>query len=775
MKKKQIKNPLRRRILRELTGEWRKYLVVSLFLILIIGFVSGMYVANNSMEHAISETIVANRQEDGHFELKEEGTDRLLQEIEDNEAVPVKLYENFYRNESEELPDGGETRTVRVYQKTEKINLASLIEGAFPENQNEIAIDRMHADNVGIEVGDEITVGGQKYTVSGLIAYVNYVTLHEKSSDFMFDAINFDVAMVTEDGFDRLSEPVHYAYAWDYQETPADDIEEKEAADDFLEQVVEKVYPAGNEMEEYMPQYINPAITFAPEDMGADKAMGGALLDIFVVILAFVFAVTVSNTITREASAIGVLRASGYTRGELVRHYLATPVIVTLLASLAGNILGYTVFKTMVVSMYYNSYSLPVYHTLWNAEAFAKTTVVPVILMFAVNLFVITRMLRHTPQDFLRQDLKKTKRRRAVRLPGWKFFRRFRMRIILQNLPSYGIMFAGVIFISMLLALAVGMPDSLDYYQEHAKELMIAKYQYVLTSDTDAQGNRISTEQEEAEPFALRTLQRVSSTFTEEISVYGLEEDSRYLQIEGLGKGEADEGFISRSYAEKYDVRVGDTVTLDEKYEDRSYTFTVKGICEKGQSLAVYLSLDQYRDVFGLDADAFGGYLSNTEITDLDESQIATVITEQEIMKMVSQLDHSMGDYMLYFQVLCVFLAAVLLYLLTKVIIEKNEKAISMTKILGYTDREIASLYLAATTLVLVVLDAVSVGIGSTLVQFVWKQMMLRYSGWFGLIAEPVSYVKIFTFILLGYLLVLFLDFRRIRRIPMEQALKNVE
>ena len=49
MKKKKIKNPLIRRIPRELTGDWKKYLVVSLFLILMICFVSVMYVANESI------------------------------------------------------------------------------------------------------------------------------------------------------------------------------------------------------------------------------------------------------------------------------------------------------------------------------------------------------------------------------------------------------------------------------------------------------------------------------------------------------------------------------------------------------------------------------------------------------------------------------------------------------------------------------------------------------------------------------------------------------
>lgn len=39
----------------------------------------------------------------------------------------------------------------------------------------------MHADNAGIKVGDTISTGGEKYEVSGLIAYVNYATLHEKA------------------------------------------------------------------------------------------------------------------------------------------------------------------------------------------------------------------------------------------------------------------------------------------------------------------------------------------------------------------------------------------------------------------------------------------------------------------------------------------------------------------------------------------------------------------------------------------------------------------
>ena len=977
MKKKKIKNPLIRRIPRELLGDWKKYLVVALFLILTIGFVSGMYVANESMLVAANEGVTKYKLEDGHFELdkkadetllsaietgtkadvkkyyldkakkeldeklddefekeftdkfntefeekfkeefdsefqskfdeqfesmfkqqfdanfgaqfdiqfgaqvkqtllaqgldessadamlagaiaqaKQNGTyqsaydtaykeayqsaydtakkenyqsaydtaykeayqsahdeaydtaykeayeeaypeaydkawDKIVEEIDDKYAdaeekyelndpdfteVPVKVYENFFRNEEEDYNNDGEAEgNIRVYAKNDNVDLACLLDGAFPEKADEIAIDRMHADNVGVKVGDEISVSGQRFKVVGLIAYVNYATLHEKSTDMMFDAIKFDVAMVTQEGFNSLHKTVHYAYTWNYVDTPADEVEQKAKSDDFMKALLTQVVCDDKELEDYMPRYANPAINFATDDMGSDKAMGGVLLDILIVIIAFIFAVTISNTIVKEASTIGTLRASGYTRGELVRHYISMPVIVTLLAACVGNILGYTVFKNVVVGMYYNSYSLPTYQTVWNPDAFFKTTIIPVVLMLVVNLIVIIKMMRHTPLQFLRHDLKKTKRKKAMRLPKWSFLGRFRLRIMFQNVTNYLILFVGILFISIMLAMAVGMPETLDYYKSNVSDMMFTNYQYVLKSYENEDGDIIITDNKDAEKFNMTSLQHKSDTLDEEISVYGIEDDSWYVKISNLSALKGNEAYISASYADKYSLSVGDTVVLDEKYENKQYEFEVAGIYDHSQALAVFLSNEQYCEIFDMDSDAFTGYLSDSEITDIDEDEIATVITEHDITKMCDQLDHSMGSYMTYFQYLCILLSAVLIYLLTKLIIEKNENAISMTKILGYENREIASLYLLSTTIVLVVIDVVSVILGVVIMKAVWRIMLFSYSGWYAFRISTMGYVKMFLFILIGYLLVMVLDFRRIKRIPMDQALKNVE
>ena len=650
-----------------------------------------------------------------------------------------------------------------------------MLDGRLPENENEIAVDRMHADNVDMKVGDTIRVDGEKFEVVGLIAYVNYSTLHEKTTDLMFDAIKFDVAMVTDEGFDRLGESIHYAYAWKYKDAPADEKEEKALSDDFRKVLAAQTMLHGNELKDYVPSYGNPAINFATDDMGSDMSMGGVILDILIIIIAFIFGVTISNTITKESSTIGTLRASGYTRGELVRHYLSMPVIVTFLAAIVGNILGYTVFKNVVVGMYYNSYSLPTYETVWNPDAFVKTTVVPIILMFVVNLIVIVRMLRHTPLQFLRHDLKKSKRKKAIRLPHWKFMSRFRVRIMFQNISNYLILFVGICFIMVMLAMAVGMPDTLTYYQKHASNLMFTKYQYVLKTYQNADGSIVTTDNEDAENFAMKSLVKRSDALDEEISTYGVVDDSQYIEISDLESLEKNEVYISNSYADKYGIVIGDTIKLEEKYTDDTYNFKVCGIYDKCQSIAVFMPIDQYRKVFDLDDDAFSGFFSDSKITDIDSDMIASTITKRDITKMCDQLDHSMGSYMQYFQVLCILLSMAMIYLLTKLIIEKNENAISMTKILGYENREIASLYLLSTTIVMLVIDVLTVAVGVWVMNFAWKEILMTYSGWFSFHMETISYVKMFAFVLIGYVIVMILDFQRIKKIPMDQALKNVE
>ena len=103
----------------------------------------------------------------------------------------------------------------------------------------------------------------------------------------------------------------------------------------------------------------------------------------------------------------------------------------------------------------------------------------------------------------------------------------------------------------------------------------------------------------------------------------------------------------------KFGVAEGDEITLSEKYEDTDYTLRIAGIYEGRGSdgnIAAYMANDAYNSLFAHDDGSFSGFLSNKEITDIDRKYIATTVTIDDVTKISRQLDHSMGQFMMYFQ-----------------------------------------------------------------------------------------------------------------------------
>lgn len=769
-----MKSPLRKRLLRELRSEAGKYLVIFLLLIGSIGFVSGFLVADGSMIAAYNESFERYNIEDGNFRLAKQANAAQRKAIQ---SLGVTLYDNFYVDQP--LDNGS---TLRIFQAREEVNRVCLMEGALPERTGEIAIDRMYADNNSLHVGDALTGGGHTWTITGLVALADYSALFSDNNDSMFDSVKFGVAIVTAEefaGFD--SGGLNYCYAWKYEAPPATEAEERDMAEDLMKAVAGEV-----KLESFLPRYLNQAIQFTGEDMGSDRAMMTALLYIIIVILGFVFGVTAGNTITREACVIGTLRASGYTRGELVRHYMAMPLLVTAAGALLGNLLGYTVFKNICAGMYYGSYSLPTYVTRWNGEAFCMTTLVPVALMAAINFFILRRKLTLSPLNFLRRDLSRRRRKRALRLsPRIPFFSRFRLRIIFQNTGSYAVLFVGILFANLLLLFGLIFPSILAHYQDTIGDNMLAEYQYMLQVPIDATDedrkleslismlyfrHEVETDNPDAEAFSAYSLKTVDTPREEEIPLYGVRPDSRYVPIGAEGV------YVSSAYQDKYGVSPGDTITLKEAYEDTQYQFTVTGVYPYDSALCVFMTQEDLNRTFDLDKDYFCGYFSSSEITDIDSQYIGSVIDLESMTKISRQLSVSMGSMMTLVDGFAVVMFTILIYLLSKLIIEKNAQSISMAKILGYKDGEISRLYILSTSILVVLFLLASLPIETWVMKWLFQVIMTAsLSGWIPFYLDPVIYVKMFSLGIVTYALVALLEYRRIRRVPMGEALKNVE
>lgn len=760
-----MRNPLNKRFLRELKGELAKYIVIFVFMTAVIGLISGFLIADGSMYDTYNKSFEKYNIEDGNFELYSKADESVIDKLEKEN---VTIYENFYKEEivvrhNNIKNDEDSQSTLRFYVNREEVDKVDLMEGSLPEDINEIAIDRMYAENNDIKVQDTLTVGSRILKVTGLVALSDYSSLFSDNSDTMFDSLKFGVGVVSQKCFDAYDDThIHYVYSWLYDNKPEDDKEAKLMADDFV-----KTISANAILVNYIPQYINQAIHFTGDDIGSDRSMMIVLLYVLIVIMAFVFAVTTNNTIVKEANVIGTLRASGYTRGELLRHYILLPIIVTIFGALVGNILGYTVFKDIFVATYYGSYSLPTYHTLWNADAFLLTTVVPVIIMLVINIVIIGCRLKLSPLKFLRRDLSGKQKKKAMRLPAFGFFNRFRLRIIIQNMPNYITLFIGILFANVLLLFGIMLGPMLTHYQNEITDKLIAKHQYVLKALVDVDDNA-------AEKYCVKTLATIEGRLkSEDVLVYGVKDNSIYADINTASLKD-NEVYITNGYADKFRIKKGDKITLKEKYDDNEYEFTVKDTYDYPSSFAIFMSDAAFKNVFDKSEDYYSGYFSDN-ILDIDEKYVATQITLDDLTKISRQLDRSMGETFNLVKIFAVVLFAVLMFLLTKLIVEKNTTSISMVKILGYSNREISRLYVTSTTIVVVLSVALSIGLSVIIMNYLFRVFMEEMSGWISCYYAPHIFPVMFILNITVYAVISFFMMAKIKKIPMDEALKTVE
>ena len=138
--KKTIKNPLRKRYIRDLRADMGRYIVIFALLVISIGFVSGYLVAADSMILAYDESYVKYNIEDGHFTVQNKLNRAQTKAVESYETLMTAprtdlgdRISNAFRNVPEILSDMGlanteeNMRAVRILltAKAATVNISS--------------------------------------------------------------------------------------------------------------------------------------------------------------------------------------------------------------------------------------------------------------------------------------------------------------------------------------------------------------------------------------------------------------------------------------------------------------------------------------------------------------------------------------------------------------------------------------------------------------------------------------------------------------------------
>ena len=753
-----MKNPLNRSLWREFKQNLARYLSISIVLIVMISAVSGFLTVVYSAKDLLYKNQDECNVEDGQFAVTQTLNKDTKDKIED---LDLNLYENFYSEQ-----DLSDDTMIRIYKNREKVDIATVYEGRLPKNKHEIALDRLFAEKNDYKVGETIHLNGEDIKIVGFIAVPDYTSLIEKNSDLMMDAIHFGVAIVDNKTFDEFAEKnITYNYSYVLDKKYASDKENYDKLNDIRDICLENGYMLTNMMTSDM----NQTISFLPNDMGGDIPMIKALLYIILVILAFIFVVISETIIDEESTVIGTLLASGYTKNELIRHYMVLPIIITIVSCIIGNIVGYLVFPPYFKDMYYGSYSLPPLKVQFIPEAFVTTTIIPLVFMLVINYLMLRHKLNISPIRFLRRDTHKNRIKQHIKLKHGSFFKRFQIRVILQNKGSYFTLFIGILFASFILMFGIVMGPCIDNYLQNSEDSVKADYQYVLKQPVDIKNA------EDAEKLTITSLETYykAGDLDLDVSFYGIDNDSKYYDDISLPSKD-DEITISYDFAQKMGLKKGDKITFTNPYTEKDYKFKVYDIYDYKAGFSAYMTQKNLNDMIDQDKNYYNAYLSDKKL-DIKDEYIQSKLTRNDVVKIGEQVTSSFGQMIPIMTTVSIIIYLVVMYILTKLVMDRNATNMSFLKVMGYDDKEISKLYLKASTIVVVISLIICAPFSYYLMDVLFKFAFMRFTSYIEMYMPYYLHIVVFVVGLLVYSLVNFILNRSIKKVDLGESLKESE
>ena len=753
-----MKNPLNRSLWREFKQNLTRYLSISIVLIVMISAVSGFLTVVYSVKDLLYKNQDECNVEDGQFAVTQTLNKDTKDKIED---LDLNLYENFYSEQ-----DLSDDTMIRIYKNREKVDIATVYEGRLPKNKHEIALDRLFAEKNDYKVGETIHLNGEDIKIVGFIAVPDYTSLIEKNNDLMMDAIHFGVAIVDNKTFDEFAEKnITYNYSYVLDKKDTSDKENYDKLNDIRDICLENGYMLTNMMTSDM----NQTISFLPNDMGGDIPMIKALLYIILVILAFIFVVISETIIDEESTVIGTLLASGYTKNELIRHYMVLPIIITIVSCIIGNIVGYLVFPPYFKDMYYGSYCLPPLKVQFIPEAFVTTTIIPLVFMLVINYLMLRHKLNISPIRFLRRDTHKNRIKQHIKLKHGSFFRRFQIRVILQNKGSYFTLFIGILFASFILMFGIVMGPCIDNYLQNSEDSVKADYQYVLKQPVDIKNA------EDAEKLTITSLETYykAGDLDLDVSFYGLDNDSKYYDDISLPSKD-DEITISYDFAQKMGLKKGDKITFTNPYTEKDYKFKVYDIYDYKAGFSAYMTQKNLNDMIDQDKNYYNAYLSDKKL-DIKDEYIQSKLTRNDVVKIGEQVTSSFGQMIPIMTTVSIIIYLVVMYILTKLVMDRNATNMSFLKVMGYDDKEISKLYLKASTIVVVISLIICAPFSYYLMDVLFKFAFMRFTSYIEMYMPYYLHIVVFVVGLLVYSLVNFILNRSIKKVDLGESLKESE
>ena len=724
-------------------------------------------------------------------ESAQAGTDVIIQQYQVNlydyqedfiSQVESKYDMTVETSFNKMLSDEATGHQYRVFSDTGSINKPYIVEGSLPTTANELTILPEYAKYNNLKVGDTLEINGSEYTISGFVycpAYVTpIVTTNVVKESSVYYADTQSIIFMTEDALNQLAGQASYSYKGKANQdlTSA----EKNAlynrlydSNDF--EVLDNALDSITHGETYRKVNVINILIIA-----LSLVLCGACL--------FVVTQVIKRRIEADKRQIGTLKALGYKSLEVARSYCSFAVIISVLGSTIGCILGFLAYKPLI-DILYKDYNMPMnisadYMTL--AYAF----IVPLVFLVSISLITALIMLKKPPLDLIRDnsDSKVNSLGRWVTrvLRKASFEVRAKYQIACRSVSKIVAMFSIGVVASILLLIGLVMSTALGGMVDKTFTGFNVESTVTFNMNSNINDKQPQYEDEEIclgkDLFIQEVRYQNGQTLTLDdanrkiAEVIGMNPDSAYISLINE-KGETinnvlTEGVVINKVIEgKYGLQIGDRLLLNSTHENIEFEIEIVAIADQYSGYIMYTDFGELNNLFGYEEGSYNAIFTNHQYQ-LEDSNVQKIL---EVTAFQDGLGSNLRNFELLFQIimaLAIVIAFVLIIISANLVIEENSKNISTFKVLGYSGREISNLVVNTYTPTIIIGFLLALPVSSYVMEILKNILETQFELPMTVSLSVINILLGFAILMITYFVGLLCSKRNIDKVALAESLK---
>lgn len=526
------------------------------------------------------------------------------------------------------------------------------------------------------------------------------------------------------------------------------------------------------------------------------SAIGYSFPLLFYLVAALVCMTTMTRLVDEQRGQIGIFRALGYSKKQVIGKYVTYAFLASLIGSVFGITLGQLLFPTVIYNAWKLMYLLPDMKLSYPINYVVICFLAFSALMMFVTYLVVKKDLVEVPASLLRPKAPKATRQTFIeKIPFIWDSLSFTSKITARNLIRYKSRFfmtvIGVAGCTGLLVVGFGIKDSVkDVVKIQYGNIFNYDYEIKLENDYHVDSNvevlKDDSNNEVVVPFM--TYSSSVSKNDEELDAINIQviDAGDALDILNLRKTDKKTTLniknngvlVSEKYAKNNNLKKGDVITVEDN-NGVKVDVEIADICEMYFQHYLFMSSDYYEKITGssIHNTSIAIKTTNSDSLNNDISKLEDYSSTSDFLALIDQFETMIKA--LDFIILVIILAAgslafVVLINLTQVNVSERTREIATLKVLGFRPKEVDSYIFKEIMILSVIGGLFGMPLGLIEHHFVMNVINMDMV-MFGMNISFFSYAISFVITFIFTIIVLLKTKKPLREIEMVESLKSVE